>query len=174
MWLHRLPAVRIYIQQQRRNASKLPKGYAVVKLGPQQDGTWVLGGGITISRNGEQLNPKETSSIWNSHLYDGPGIAPQNTACDIPLPLSTEPLKNLILHIRDNLSHNFHPALMTMGSFAMALHYQTILSQFFFCPVPLAFGVSGTGKTTAFVGYQLWLCILIDSTPKARSKSTVS
>ena len=32
----------------------------------------------------------------------------------------------------------------------MALHYQTILSHFFFCPIPLALGhSSGTGKTTA-------------------------
>ena len=40
--------------------------------------------------------------------------------------------------------------MMTAGSFAMALHYETILKQFLFCPVTLAYGTkSGTGKTSA-------------------------
>ena len=31
----------------------------------------------------------------------------------------------------------------------MALHYQVILAKFLFCPVPLAFGEYGTGKTSS-------------------------
>lgn len=31
----------------------------------------------------------------------------------------------------------------------MVMHYQTILQKFLFCPLPIAFGLSGTGKTAA-------------------------
>ena len=33
----------------------------------------------------------------------------------------------------------------------MALHYQLLLEYLRFCPVPLSFGESGTGKTTALL-----------------------
>ena len=36
-----------------------------------------------------------------------------------------------------------------MGSAAMSLHYETVMSKYQNCPIPLAFGPSGTGKTTA-------------------------
>lgn len=38
---------------------------------------------------------------------------------------------------------------MVLGSCAMAMHYHAIHKKFLFCPVPIAFGQSGTGKTTA-------------------------
>ena len=50
------------------------------------------------------------------------------------------------------MQHNFIPCMLVAGSFAMALHYQSILKQFLFCPVPLAYGIkSGTGKTSSSI-----------------------
>ena len=138
-----------FIQQKRRKAGKLPKGKAVVKVGPQDDGSWVLGPNIYISSAGEEISPDDSNFFWVGHMYNGPGIAPQNTACSIQYPLMLEPLCNLIEYLMNTMGHNFFPTLMVMGSCAMALHYKTILSKFLFCPVPLAFGNSGAGKTTA-------------------------
>lgn len=119
------------------------------KVGLQEDGTWVLGPNLHFGPDGKLLTPGESEYIWISHLYEGPGIALQCDACEVNLPLSVEPLKNLILHMREVMAHNFHSALLLLASGAMALHYKTILSKFLFCPIPLAFGPSGTGKTTA-------------------------
>ena len=81
-----------YVQQQRRGAGKLPKSYAVMKVGPQADGLWVLGEDIYIRKKGLEIPAHERTYLWISHLYTGPGIAPQETACHIQLPLSTDPL----------------------------------------------------------------------------------
>ena len=80
---------------------------------------------------------------------EGPGIAPQHTACSIQLPRTVQSLSTLLEYLRTTMGHNFLQALMVMGSCIMALHYNTILSKFLFRPIPLAFGEPGTGKTTA-------------------------
>ena len=138
-----------YIQQKRRKAGKLATTRAVKQVGLQEDGTWVLGSNLYISPSGELLDPCESQYLWVSHLYEGPGIALQSDACKVELPLSTDPLRHLVEHLRITMHHNFFPALLVLGSCAMALHYPTILKKFLFCPVPLAFGEPGTGKTTA-------------------------
>lgn len=137
-----------FVQQKRRKVGKLAKGMSVEMVGSQVDGSWVLGPDIYINDDGQQMKPEDTFNIWIGHLYDGPGIASMATSCPIALPLSIDPLACLIDHIPTALGHNFVPTLLVMGSFALALHYKTILSRFLFCPVPLAFGPSGTGKTT--------------------------
>ncbi len=138
-----------FIQQKRRIEGKIPTVNAVKMVGPQSDQSWVLGPNVYINSEGQLINPDATSNVWIGHLYDGPGIAPNRTSCNILLPLSIDPLRCLIDHMHSNLAHNFYPGLLVMGSFAMALHYETILSKYMNCPVPLAYGESGTGKTTA-------------------------
>ena len=138
-----------FIQQKMRNAGRLPTKKAVQKVGPQEDGTWVLGPDIYINPEGEIIDPSQSQYMWISHLFDGPGIASQREACPIKQPLTTESLHALVQHLAATMEHNFVPSLMVLGSCAMALHYHTILGKFLFCPIPLAFGESGTGKTTA-------------------------
>jgi hypothetical protein len=55
----------------------------------------------------------------------------------------------MLLQLQKILGHNFFAGLLLIGGCAMALHYNTILSKFLSCPIPIAFGPSGTGKTTA-------------------------
>ena len=93
------------------------------------------------------LDPSESEYLWVSHLCQGPGIALQSDACDVTLPLSIDPLCDLTEHMKVTMGHKFYPALLVLGSGAMALHYQTVLNKFLFCPVLLAFGNAGTGKT---------------------------
>ncbi len=47
------------------------------------------------------------------------------------------------------MKHNFFPALMTISGIVMALHYTAFIDTMKSCPVTLAYGSSGTGKTTA-------------------------
>lgn len=49
------------------------------------------------------------------------------------------------------MDHNFMPSVLTISSVILALHYQTMIKRLKFCPIPLAFGESGTGKTTALL-----------------------
>ena len=47
------------------------------------------------------------------------------------------------------MKHNFMPALLVMSSSAMVLNYRQFIDRLCNCPIPLAFGPSGTGKITA-------------------------
>ena len=54
-------------------------------------------------------------------------------------------------------SGNLAPALLLMGAAAMCLNYDALIRHFFYCPIPLAFGESGAGKTTALrCALSLW------------------
>ena len=44
---------------------------------------------------GELIDPEDSQYTWLGHLYEGPGIAPKDTACDIQLPLSTNSLHEM-------------------------------------------------------------------------------
>ena len=139
-----------YIQHRRRNAGKLPVKTAVNHVGPQPDGSWVLGPTLFISKKGTLEDPDDSKYAWIGHLYEGPGIAHHTAACSIQLPLSTCPLKDLYAWANRNMQHNYVPGMLLAGAGAMALHYKRILDTFLFCPIPIAYGkTSGTGKTTA-------------------------
>jgi len=40
-------------------------------------------------------------------------------------------------------------SILALGACAMALHYNTVMKNYMFCPVPVICGLPGTGKTTA-------------------------
>ena len=136
-----------YIQHRRRNAGKLPVKMSVDHVGPQPDGSWVLGPSLFIR---VLEDPDESKYAWIGHLYEGPGISHHSTACSIQLPLSSSPLQDLYAWAERKMHHNFVPCMLLAGAGAMALHYKRILDTFLFCPIPIAYGkTSGTGKTTA-------------------------
>ena len=139
-----------FIQQRRRSAGRLPVKIAVENVGPQKDGTWVLGPYLFCDKSGTLLIPDESKYAWIRHLYEGHGIAHQSSACSVNLPPSIDPLRQLYAWAKLNMQHNFIPCMLLSGSCCMALHYKTIVDTFLFCPIPIAYGItSGTGKTTA-------------------------
>ena len=139
-----------YIQHRRRSAGRLPSKIAVEHVGPQPDGSWVLGPSLFLCSQGMLQDPEESKYAWIGNLYEGPGIAHNNAACSIQLPLSCSPLQALYAWARRNMQHNFIPCMLLAGAGAMALHYKRILDSFLFCPIPIVYGTtSGTGKTTA-------------------------
>lgn len=135
-----------YIQLKKRKVV-LQKKRAVQKVGRQPDNVWILGENICISSNG-MIN-SSSKHIWISNVFSGMGIPSQSMGCNISLPLSTEPLNPLLNALCLHFSHNFYPALLLIGSAAFVLHYQELIKHLRYCPIPLAFGESGTGKTTA-------------------------
>ena len=138
-----------FIQQKLRSEGKLRTKKAVGAVGEQDDGTWVFGPDVYFSSKGELVDPEHTQYMWIGHLYEGPGIVPFSTSCHIHLPLTTDCLQEVICHFQSLSQHNFIQTLLVLGACAMAMHYHTILQKFMFCPVPIAFGHSCTGKTTA-------------------------
>lgn len=67
----------------------------------------------------------------------------------IHFPLSTTYVKPLLLSIKKCFKHNFIPAVMSLASSVMCLHYESILDFYEGCPVPYLYGSSQTGKTQA-------------------------
>lgn len=139
------------IQIKRRAVKSMPCKQAVSVVGPQDPdcNMWVLSADVHISGNGNEISKEESDYIWIGHLYSGPGVADNSSACKIQLPLSIKGLKSLLENLKVIMKHNFFPSLLMIASFSLALHYTTIQQKFKFCPVPIAFGKPGTGKTTA-------------------------
>lgn len=107
----------------------------------------MLGKGLSIDCNGELI--AESNYIWISDVYSGPGIPLSSLSCTIEPPLSTDVLGLLLNALRSYLGGNFYPAVLLIGAASFVLHYESVIKCFRYCPIPLAFGESGTGKTTA-------------------------
>ena len=140
-----------YIQYKKRESPQLPKKYAVKKVGKQPDGTWVFSSIAHLSSAGKQIKIEDSCYIWIGHVFAGHDVASDGDQCSIELPLTTDPLCSLLTTLRDNFEHNFIPCVMTMAAGILNLHYQTMLKKWKNCPIPLVFGASGTGKTTALL-----------------------
>lgn len=140
-----------YIHYKKRNSTHLPRKYAVTVVGKQPDGSWVFSSDVHLTSTGEITDPASSEYIWIGHVFSGPGVAVNAQQCKIELPLTTDPLCALLQTLRVRMCHNFIPSVMTMGATVLALHYQTMQQKLKFCPVPLAFGEAGTGKTTALL-----------------------
>ncbi len=138
-----------YIQQKKRSIIRLPKKSAVQAIGKQSNGEWVIGSDITVSSTGTALmDTEQCKNIWISDVFIGSGIPSPTAACTVSLPLSTKSLAPLIRALKDNLEHNFYPSLLLIGATGLVLHYQDFISKLRYCPIPVAFGPSGTCKTT--------------------------
>lgn len=139
-----------FIQRKMRLAGKLPVKKAVAEIGPQEDGSWVLGPSLYFSRSGDILDLDSCRYSWIGDLYDGPKIAPADSACHVELPPTTSHLNELFTWAKCNMAHNFIPTVLLTASCVMAMHFPLLIDLFHFCPVPLAYSIaSATGKTTA-------------------------
>ena len=137
------------IQFKKRSTRPLPIKNAVSHVGLQADGTWVLGSCAYFSSDGEAIEMEGSRHAWIGDMFEGAGIAAATQQCDIQLPLSTKPLQHLLQVLKSVMKHNFYPCVFTMAGTIMALHYQTFIEKLRSCPITLAYGQSGTGKTTA-------------------------
>ena len=106
-----------YIQFKKRKTTSLPVKYAVSHVGLQADGTWVLGRNAYFSSKGEAIPVDRCKHVWIGDIFEGTGsrVAADTQQCAIQFPLSTEPLKHLLLALRDGMQHNFFPSVLTMA-----------------------------------------------------------
>lgn len=137
-----------FIQFKKTNVD-VQRKKAVKQIGLQPDGSWVMAGNVYLSAAGNSIDVASSQHVWISDLFHGPGIPLASEQCSIELPLSTDPLNALMNALLSHMKHNFMPAVLTLASVILVLHYQSMLKRLKFCPIPLAFGESGTGKTTA-------------------------
>lgn len=135
--------------QQKKRSIHLPKKNAVQVIGKQPNGEWILGGSLCISSKGTLLPESECENVWISDIFIGNGIPSPSASCTLTPPLSTSTLQPLVKALEVHLAHNFYPCLLLIGSAALVLHYQEFIEKLRFCPIPIAFGPSGTCKTTA-------------------------
>ena len=138
-----------YIQHKKREAAMLPRKYAVKRVGKQPDGTWVLSPNVYLSSKGDLIAMEESQYVWIGDVFAGDGVASVVDQCAIELPLTVDPLCALLPELRKHFKHNFFPCVMTMAAGVLSLHYQSMIRKWKNCPIPLMFGESGTGKTTA-------------------------
>lgn len=103
-----------YVQEKKRSFPDLPMKKAVTHVGRQEDDTWVLGENCYISAKGLEIRLESSNHIWIGHLYQGVGVA-ATSPCRIRLPLSNDPLKNLLISLRGMFQHNYIPALLLIA-----------------------------------------------------------
>ena len=138
-----------FILFKKRRDGYLDTKRAVSTVGRQPDGSWVLNADIIVAPDGESIEAKDCPYISVGHLHEGPSLAKPSEAVPVCLPLSSQSLHPLVDALRSILGHKFVPGMLVLGACTMALHYQVILGKYLNCPVAIAFGNSGTGKTTA-------------------------
>lgn len=101
-----------------------------------------------VSSDGTTLELSETAYVWISDVFSGPGIPRASLAGLVEPSLSTTSLPPLLEVLKKHLAHNYYPAMLFMGAGILSLHYQEFIERLRYCPIPLACGESGTGKTT--------------------------
>ena len=110
-----------YIQWKKRNSGHLPLKYAVAHVGVQEDETWVVGENGCISSKGKSIPIEESRYIWISNVYNGLGVAAEAQQCKIELPLTSDPLRNLLGILRETSQHNFFPSLLLIAGILILL-----------------------------------------------------
>ena len=138
-----------FIQVKKRKKRPLPVKHAVSHVGLQADSTWVLGSNCYVSSSGEEIAVEFCQHVWIGSMFSGAGVAGESHQCVIEKPLTTQPLRQLLLELQSSLGHNFFPCVLTMAGTVMSLHYKSFIDNLSSCPITLAYGASGTGKTTA-------------------------
>ena len=138
-----------FIQFKKRQSQPIPKKYAVSHVGRHEDGTWVLGSNAYFASNGTPLTIEDSKYVWIGDIYQGKGVAKEQCRISEVMPPSTDCLKSMLSLLRRTMHQNFFPAVMVISGTIMALHYSTFMKTMKSCPITLAYGPSGTGKTTA-------------------------
>ncbi|XP_035692612.1 uncharacterized protein LOC118427083 [Branchiostoma floridae] len=67
----------------------------------------------------------------------------------ISLPLKLQPMKDAVVLMRTAFQHNFIPAMFVLGHGVVSMNAELVASRLDCCPVTVAVGASGLGKTMA-------------------------
>ena len=107
-------------------------------------------GFLETTADGTPITIEHSKFVWLGDVYEGKGgFSVAKNQCKITKPPVTDGLKSMINLLEHTMQHNFFPAVMVISGTIMALHFTNFMETMKSCPIPLAFGPSGTGKTTA-------------------------
>jgi len=136
---------------QRSVEEQLPTKKAVVCSGMQPDGSCVVNMNTFLSSDGVLINSNESQYVWLDRqlLFDNEKTKSIDISPIILLPLSTDPLEDLVATLEIISKHNFHSSLLIIAGMIMAFHYSKIKELYGGCPIVVAMGPSETGKSTA-------------------------
>lgn len=145
--------------QQLQCENDIPTKQAAIHSGRQPGSLiWVFGSETQISaENVDDICLLSSSSmpyVWlgAEMLMDERSKLSVSDICPmVSLPLSTSPLRELVCHLEVCLKHNFIASICVIGAAIMAFHYTTILEMYGGCCIPVAYGPSEAGKTTAIL-----------------------
>ena len=59
-----------------------------------------------------------------------------------------QPLRVFLQALAERMGKNFYSIQLFLGAGTLVLNYQQFIKKLHYCPIPVAFGKSGTGKTT--------------------------
>ena len=63
--------------------------------------------------------------------------------------LTTAPFREVVMHLEQNLKHNFLSGLLMLGGALMYCHYNVVAEKLGGCPIVIGISPSETGKSTA-------------------------
>ena len=149
--LDHIQLINYFQHLQRSTHKQLPIKKGVLCTGMQPNGSCIVNDTIFISPDGVLINPEESPYVWlnKDFVYDGDKIKSADISPTIPVPLSGNPLAELITTLEVICKHNFLPALTMVAGVIMTFHYTTIKDMFGGCPISVAVDDSETGKSTA-------------------------
>ncbi len=133
-------------------------------LDPQhtQNKVWVLNGEVQLDEYGTPIKSCDSPYIWlgdicaaRPDLFQPENATGQHLIADyskrtsVTLPLNDEAAAKLIDILDRYYVHNFPAALLVLGGFILAVHYEVLIEKFKAVPATIAFGQVQCGKTRA-------------------------
>jgi hypothetical protein len=156
------------------NAHK--RGVSCVGRQPEMN-VWVLNPNVHINEDGHLIENSEL--VWTP--IGGPCLELMGSRkgetqrydihSDITLPLTTAPIEECGILLKNILKHNYVPGIVTLATALYCCHSQDILERFDACCLPMLIGNCGTGKTLSST-CALAMCGQIERGSLMKTKAT--
>ena len=119
----------------------------------QEHKVWVLSGDVHIDEKGQLIQPRKSPFIWLANYCNldcQPGCSypgNKNASSVLPLPFSTNGLRDLIFALKEVYGPNFPASLLMLGAGLLALHYESLQDCGHKVPAAIAIGNVSLGKS---------------------------
>ena len=112
---------------------------------------WVIGPHLQIDEEGSVLADLDNSDfIWVSRdVLANIDVHHLDITCHVIIPLQSNVLVQFVQLLQSCLAHNFTAGLLVVSGMIMSFHYALVRELYGGCSIPVAMGLSETGKSTA-------------------------
>ena len=132
-----------------KRGSTLKTTTAVTYSGRQPTGVYAMNTDCFISKEGELVNECGLTWLKRELFVESDKIVSDDISSTIVLPLSNTRAVDFYISLKKCLNHNALPGIMVVAGALMSFHYQAVIDKCMGCPIVVATGPSGTGKTTS-------------------------